>query len=68
MADKSIKLMITSAIAIDGKIQRAGQIVTVSESVAKNLLSRGRAELAELDEDTANAQDAPTGEPDPGTN
>ncbi|AVO37387.1 hypothetical protein [Pukyongiella litopenaei] len=46
MADKQVKLKITSAIAIGGQIQRAGTVVAVSEDVAKNLLHRGRAELA----------------------
>lgn len=46
MAEKQLKLKITSAIAIGGEIKRAGTIVTVAEDVAKNLLHRGRAELA----------------------
>lgn len=52
MADKQVKLKITSAIAIGGKIQRPGTVVSVAEDVAKNLLHRGRAELA-----TAAAED-----------
>ncbi len=46
MADKQVKLKITSAIAIGGDIKRPGTVVTVAEDVAKNLLHRGRAELA----------------------
>ena len=46
MADKQVKIKITSAIAIGGKIKTPGTIVTVSEDIAKNLLHRGRAELA----------------------
>jgi hypothetical protein len=43
---KSIYLRLTSAIAIDGGICRAGSIVEVSELEAKNLLHRGKAVLA----------------------
>lgn len=46
MADKQIKIKITSAVAIDGKIKVPGTLVNVPEDVAKNLLNRGRAELA----------------------
>lgn len=55
MADKQVKLKITSAIAIGGKIQRPGAVVSVAEDVAKNLLHRGRAELA-----TAQVSDKPS--------
>lgn len=56
MADKQVKLKITSAIAIGGEIKRPGTVVSVAEDVAKNLLHRGRAELA-----TAGAADETTG-------
>lgn len=46
MAEKQVKLKITSAIAIDGEIVTSGTVVTVAEGLAKNLLQRGRAELA----------------------
>ncbi|MEP1637281.1 Rho termination factor N-terminal domain-containing protein [Ascidiaceihabitans sp.] len=46
MADKQVKIKITSAVAIGGEIKRPGTIVTVAEELAKNLLHRGRAELA----------------------
>lgn len=45
MADKQIKLKITSAIVIGGEIIVAGKTVTVAEALAKNLMARGRAEL-----------------------
>ncbi|KPU84846.1 hypothetical protein JI58_01315 [Marinosulfonomonas sp. PRT-SC04] len=45
MADKQIKLKITSAIVIGGEIIVAGTTVTVAEALAKNLMHRGRAEL-----------------------
>lgn len=46
MADKQIELKITSAIAIGGEIKPAGSVVAVPEGLAKNLMHRGRAELA----------------------
>lgn len=45
MADKQIKLKITSAIVIGGKIIVAGKTVIVAEALAKNLMARSRAEL-----------------------
>ena len=38
-------LKLTSAIAVDGEVMKAGSVVEVSEIEAKNLLSRGKAEL-----------------------
>jgi hypothetical protein len=46
MADKQVKIKITSAVSIGGEIKRPGTVVTVAEDLAKNLLNRGRAELA----------------------
>lgn len=46
MAGNQIKLIITSAIAIGGQIKTPGTEVTVDEDLAKNLMHRGRAELA----------------------
>jgi hypothetical protein len=46
MADKNVKIKITSAVAIGGEIKRPGTVVTVAEELAKNLLHRGRADLA----------------------
>lgn len=43
---KSIYLVLTSAIAIDGNICRKGSMIEVSEVEAKNLLHRGKARLA----------------------
>lgn len=43
---KTIFLVLTSAIAIDGGICRKDSLVEVSELEAKNLLSRGKARLA----------------------
>lgn len=40
---KSIVLKLTSAIVIDGEVIKAGSLVEVSESEAKNLLHRGKA-------------------------
>lgn len=57
MADKHVKLEITSAVWIDGVMKTLGSIVTVPEDVAKNLLHRQRAVLA-----TANAAEKTTDE------
>lgn len=43
---KSHVLKLTSAIAVDGEIIRAGSLVELSEPEAKNLLGRGKAVLA----------------------
>jgi hypothetical protein len=43
---KSYVLKLTSAIAIDGQIHKAGALVEVSEAEAKNFLHRGKAVLA----------------------
>lgn len=43
---KSYVLKLTSAIAIDGQIHKAGSLVEVSEAEAKNFLDRGKAVLA----------------------
>lgn len=47
---KTAHLKLTSAIAFGGTIQRAGTIVEVSESEARNLLDRGKAVLATADD------------------
>lgn len=39
-------LKITSAITLDGAIVTAGKVIEVDEKTAKNLLHRGKAELA----------------------
>lgn len=46
----SIFLVLTSAIAIDGAILRAGSLVEVSEREAKNFLHRGKARLATVED------------------
>jgi|GEM_PF-1457178 len=46
MAEKTVKVKITSAIAIAGKIKTPGTTVEIGEDLAKNLIGRGRAELA----------------------
>lgn len=47
---KSYVLKLTSAIAVDGSIVKAGSLVELSEAEAKNLLSRGKAILATADD------------------
>ena len=56
MADKQVKIKITSAVAIGGEIKRPGTVVTVAEELAKNLLHRGRAEVATSDADDASVE------------
>lgn len=60
---KQIKLKVTSAISIDGKIIPAGKSLTVDEPLAKNLLQRGKAELSTVkaDEDGGDGGKKPLG-------
>jgi len=46
MSKESVFLKLTSAIAIDGAVVRAGSLVEVTQTEAKNLLHRGKAVLA----------------------
>lgn len=58
-----IHLKLTSAIAINGNIAKAGDVVEVSEADAKSLLHRGKAVLAQIDqEQLADAVEVPEGE------
>lgn len=43
-------LKLTSSVVIDGAIRRAGAQVEVSETLARDLMRRGKAELAEMPE------------------
>ena len=43
---RGVFLVLTSAIALDGGICRAGALVEVTDHEAKNLLARGKARLA----------------------
>lgn len=43
---KSVVLKLTSAIAMDGSIAKAGELIEVEMNVAKNLLHRGKAVVA----------------------
>lgn len=47
---EEITLKLTSAIAVDGEILKAGRLVQVTDSEAKNLLGRGKAVLATASE------------------
>lgn len=51
ITEKLITLKITSAVALDGVIIKAGQLVEMVESEAKDLLRRGKAELHAIMED-----------------
>lgn len=43
---KEIAIKITSAIVLGGEVVRPDTVITVTEREAKNLLQRGKAELA----------------------
>lgn len=47
---QSVFLVLTSAIAIDGRVVRANTLVEVTQAEAKNLLQRGKARLATEDD------------------
>lgn len=61
---------LTAAVGIAGELVRAGTIVTIPEEAAKNLLHRGKAELATeadelvLDSDELEALEAQQAEAD----
>jgi hypothetical protein len=55
---KTVAIKLTSAIGINGDLYRAGSIVEVSDEAAKNLLHRGKGELATAeDEPEAEAEE-----------
>lgn len=49
---KMVILKLSSAIAIEGDVVRAGSLVEVDEALAVNLLNRGKATLATADDGT----------------
>lgn len=53
---KTIWLKVTSAIVVGGDIAKPGELVEVTQGEAKNLLHRGKAELATA-EDLPEAED-----------
>ncbi|QPB08619.1 hypothetical protein KB681_gp06 [Burkholderia phage Mica] len=61
-SEKVVQLKLTGAIVIDGVIARAGTLVEMVESEAKDLLRRGKAELHAIlgddDADDAATQNA----------
>lgn len=66
MAEKKIDIVLTAAVVIEGNITLPKTKVTVDESVAKNLLERGRATLAgkvNPDEDDGEDDKPATGKP-----
>lgn len=56
---KTFVLKLTSAIVIDGVVCRAGELVEVGELEAKNFLSRGKAELATVEDGIEGEQGNP---------
>lgn len=55
MSNKTIVVELTSALAIDGVICKAGEVVEVSELEAKNFLHRGKAKFFEPEDGTDEA-------------
>lgn len=53
---KTIWLKVTSAIVVGGEIAMPGELIEVTQAEAKNLLHRGKAELATA-EDLPEAED-----------
>lgn len=60
---KTLILRLTSAIALAGAVIRAGELVEVTVAEAKDLLRRGKAELANADADGAEVVASNTVEP-----
>ena len=60
---KQVEVKITSAVSIGGKIIIPGKTLDLDEPLAKNLLHRGKAELATADESDADGEggDKPLG-------
>lgn len=56
---KSYVLKLTSAIAVDGAICKAGSLVELSELEAKNLLARGKGVLATIEDGAEEEQHEP---------
>ena len=44
---KTVNIELTSAIAVDGELVRAGEVIEVTEKNARNLMRRGKAVLAD---------------------
>lgn len=68
---KTAIIKLTSAIGIKGQLVRAGEIIEVPEEAAKDLMRRGKAELATEDDEATtqlegDADEAP--EPAPPVN
>lgn len=61
---KTFQLKLTTAVAIDGVINKAGSTVTVPEQVARDLLRRGRA-VPDATEVAAPAEPVAAPEPEP---
>ena len=59
---QGVTLKLNAAIALEGQIVRAGQLIEVTQSEAKNLLNRGRAVLATDGRNAPDAEDAPADE------
>lgn len=53
----TVAIALTTAIALDGEIFKAGEQVEVSEDLAKDLLYRGRGTLIEADPEDGHEDD-----------
>lgn len=63
MSEKSVFLVLTSAIAIDGQICRKGSLVEVSDLEARSFLHRGKARLATAEDGAPEEDEADEPEP-----
>lgn len=59
---KSVSLKVTSAFLVDGRIARVGEIVEVSYADAKDLLHRGKAVVAVVEQSAESDKTAVVGE------
>lgn len=63
MVKQTVLIALTSAVAIEGTVYRAGEQVEVKLDLAENLLHRGRGTLVEVDDEATDA-DSDEGEID----
>lgn len=61
---KTATIKLTAAITLGGGIAKAGDIIEVPEDAAKNLLQRGKAELATAADEVADEVEADETEPE----
>ncbi|WP_290872026.1 hypothetical protein [Aquabacterium sp.] len=50
---KTATVKLTAAIGVAGELMKRGSVITIPESAAKDLLRRGKAEMATADDEAA---------------